>query len=101
MLFGAVALVLCDAVLGIFTVKLGANSVSCNFSEDRCRRDAHTGGITLDHRHCGYLKISCNIAVDNSEISFEFDVPNIKEIPISKSYNDKIMELFVIHSKQK
>lgn len=38
---------------------------------------------------------------DNSEISFEFDVPNIKEIPISKSYNEKIMELFVVHSKQR
>lgn len=38
---------------------------------------------------------------DNSEISFEFDLPNIKEIPISKSYNDKIMELFVLHSRQK
>ena len=37
----------------------------------------------------------------NSDISFEFDVPNVKEIPISKSYNEKIMELFVIHSKQK
>ena len=38
---------------------------------------------------------------DNSEISFEFDLPGIKEIPISKSYNEKIMEMFVIHSKQR
>lgn len=38
---------------------------------------------------------------DNSDISLEFDIPNIKEIPISKSYNNKIMELFVVYSKQK
>ena len=30
----------------------------------------------------------------------EFDMPEIKEIPISKSYTDKIMDSFVIYSKQ-
>lgn len=38
---------------------------------------------------------------DNNEISLELDVEGIKEIPISKSYNDKIMELFVKFSEQK
>lgn len=38
---------------------------------------------------------------DNNEISLEFDVKGIKEIPVSRSYNDKIMELFVKFSKQK
>lgn len=37
---------------------------------------------------------------DNSEISLEFDVKGIKEIPVSKSYNEKIMDLFVKYSKQ-
>lgn len=37
---------------------------------------------------------------DNNEISLEFDVKGIKEIPVSRSYNDKIMELFVKFSKQ-
>lgn len=37
---------------------------------------------------------------DNSEISLEFDVKGIKEVPVSKSYNDKIMESFVKFSKQ-
>ncbi|MBO5956744.1 MAG: LytTR family transcriptional regulator [Bacteroidales bacterium] len=47
------------------------------------------------------LEHVASLKKDNSDISFEFDVPNVKEIPISKSYNEKIMELFVIHSKQK
>lgn len=55
----------------------------------RCHRS-----YMINFEHIASLK------KDNSEISFEFDVPNIKEIPISKSYSEKIMELFVI-SKQK
>lgn len=38
---------------------------------------------------------------DNGEISLEFDLPNIKEIPVSKAHNNKIIELFVVYSKQK
>ncbi len=38
---------------------------------------------------------------DNSEITLELDIKGIKEIPVSKSYNEKIMELFVKFSKQK
>ena len=38
---------------------------------------------------------------DNGEISLEFDMPNIKEIPVSKAHNNKIIELFVVYSKQK
>ena len=56
----------------------------------RCHRS-----YMINFEHVASLK------KDNSEISFEFDIPNIKEIPISKSYNEKIMELFVIHSKQR
>lgn len=59
-------------------------------SIQRCHRS-----YMINFEHVSSLK------KDNSEISFEFDVPNIKEIPISKSYNEKIMELFVVHSKQK
>ena len=59
-------------------------------SIQRCHRS-----YMINFEHVASLK------KDNSEISFEFDIPNIKEIPISKSYNEKIMELFVIHSKQR
>lgn len=38
---------------------------------------------------------------ENTEICLEFDVNGIKEIPVSKSYNEKIMESFVTYSKQK
>ncbi len=61
-----------------------------NTSIQRCHRS-----YMINFEHVASLK------KDNSEISFEFDIPNIKEIPISKSYNDKIMELFVVHSKQR
>ena len=61
-----------------------------NTSIQRCHRS-----YMINFEHVASLK------KDNSEISFEFDIPNIKEIPISKSYNEKIMELFVVHSKQK
>ncbi|MBE6338491.1 MAG: LytTR family transcriptional regulator [Lentimicrobiaceae bacterium] len=56
----------------------------------RCHRS-----YMINFEHVSSLK------KDNSEISFEFDISNIKDIPISKSYSDKIMELFVVHSKQK
>ena len=61
-----------------------------NTSIQRCHRS-----YMINFEHIASLK------KDNSEISFEFDIPNIKEIPISKSYNEKIMELFVVHSKQR
>ena len=38
---------------------------------------------------------------ENTEICIEFDVNGIKETPVSRSYNDKIMESFVTYSKQK
>lgn len=38
---------------------------------------------------------------ENSELCIEFDVKGIKEIPVSKSYNEKMMESFVTYSKQK
>ncbi|MBR4155142.1 MAG: LytTR family transcriptional regulator [Bacteroidales bacterium] len=38
---------------------------------------------------------------ENTEICIEFDVKGIKEIPVSKSYNEKIMESFVTYSKHK
>lgn len=38
---------------------------------------------------------------ENTEICLEFDINGIKEIPVSKSYNEKIMESFVTYSKQK
>lgn len=38
---------------------------------------------------------------NNGEICLEFDIPNLKEIPVSKSYNNKIMDSFVWYSRQK
>lgn len=46
------------------------------------------------------LEHVASLRKDNSEISLEFDVKGIKEVPVSKSYNDKIMESFVKFSKQ-
>ena len=37
---------------------------------------------------------------DNNDISLEFDIKEIKEIPVSKSYNDKVVESFVKYSRQ-
>lgn len=37
---------------------------------------------------------------DNNDISLEFDVKEIGDIPVSKSYNDKVVEAFVTYSKQ-
>lgn len=37
---------------------------------------------------------------DNSDISLEFDMKEIGEIPVSKSYNDKVVDAFVKYSKQ-
>lgn len=56
----------------------------------RCHRS-----FMINFEHVASLKR------DNTEISLEFDVSGIKEIPVSRSYNEKIMESFVTYSKQK
>lgn len=55
----------------------------------RCHRS-----FLINFEHVSSLKR------DNNEISIEFGMPGIKDIPISKTYSDKIMELFVLYSKQ-
>ncbi len=56
----------------------------------RCHRS-----FMINFEHVASLKR------ETTEICIEFDVEGIKEIPVSRSYNDKIMESFVIYSKQK
>lgn len=60
-----------------------------NTSIQRCHRS-----YMINFEHITSLK------KDNGEINLEFDIQNIKEIPVSKSYTDKIVDSFVIYSKQ-
>ncbi len=60
-----------------------------NTSIQRCHRS-----FLINFDHVTSLK------KDNNDISIEFGIPGVKDIPISKTYSDKIMELFVIYSKQ-
>lgn len=55
----------------------------------RCHRS-----FLINFEHVSSLK------KDNNDISIEFGMAGIKDIPISKTYSDKIMELFVLYSKQ-
>ncbi len=60
-------------------------------------------GTPIQRCHRSYMVNFEHIASlrkDNSEITLEFDVKGIKDIPVSKSYTDKIMESFVKYSKQ-
>lgn len=76
-----------------FVLRSSLKRLANELSETPIQRCHRSYMINLEH--------VASLKKDNSDISFEFDVPNVKEIPISKSYNEKIMELFVIHSKQK
>lgn len=59
-------------------------------SLQRCHRS-----YIINFEHVSSLK------KDNGEISLEFDIPNVKNLPVSKTYIDRIMDSFVIYSKQK
>lgn len=59
-------------------------------SLQRCHRS-----YIINFEHVSSLK------KDNGEISLEFDIPNVKNLPVSKTYIDRIMDFFVIYSKQK
>lgn len=59
-------------------------------SLQRCHRS-----YIINFEHVSSLK------KDNGEISLEFDIPNVKNLPVSKTYIDRIMGSFVIYSKQK
>ena len=59
--------------------------------------------LTSNSRHISVFSLlnEASLRRENTEICLEFDVKGIKEIPVSKSYNEKIMESFVTYSKQK
>ena len=76
-----------------FVLRSSLKRLANELSETPIQRCHRSYMINLEH--------VASLKKDNSDISFEFDVPNVKEIPISKSYNEKIMELFVTYSKQK
>lgn len=76
-----------------FVLRSSLKRLANELNETPIQRCHRSYMINLEH--------VASLKKDNSDISFEFDVPNVKEIPISKSYNEKIMELFVTYSKQK
>lgn len=76
-----------------FVLRSSLKRLANELSDTPIQRCHRSYMINLEH--------VASLKKDNSDISFEFDVPNVKEIPISKSYNEKIMELFVTYSKQK
>lgn len=76
-----------------FVLRSSLKRLANELSETPIQRCHRSYMINLEH--------VASLKKGNSDISFEFDVPNVKEIPISKSYNEKIMELFVTYSKQK
>ena len=76
-----------------FVLRSSLKRLANELNETPIQRCHRSYMINLEH--------VASLKKDNSDISFEFDVPNVKEIPISKSYNEKIMELFVTYAKQK
>lgn len=77
--------VLCDFVLRNSLKKI-ADELA-NTSIQRCHRS-----FMVNFEHVVSLK------KNNGEIFFEFDVQGIKEIPVSKTYNDQIMSSFMKYS---
>ncbi len=76
-----------------FLLRISLKKLSDNLKDtsiQRCHRS-----YMVNFEHVSSLK------KDNGELSLEFDLPNIKEIPVSKSYDEIIMNLFIMYSKQK
>ena len=64
--------------------------------------DIGTSSIQRCHRsYIVNFEHVLSLKKDNGEIFLEFDTPNLKEIPVSKSYNEKVMQAFVQYSGQK
>ena len=74
-----------------FLLRCSLKKLSTDLKDTPIQRCHRSYMINLEH--------ITSIKKDCSEICFEFDTPNIKDIPISKSYNDRIMDLFVVYSK--
>ena len=79
---------LCDFLLRNSLKKLADELIDTPIQ--RCHRS-----FLINFEHVTSLK------KDNNDISIEFAISGVKEIPISKTYSDKIMELFIHYSKQK
>lgn len=75
-----------DFILRSTLKKLSSDLVGTSIQ--RCHRSFM---INLEH--------VTSLKKDNDEIVMELDIQNIKEIPVSKANNDKIIDSFVIYSK--
>lgn len=75
-----------------FVLRNTLKRLSSEFIDTPIQRCHRSYMINLEH--------VTSLRKDNDEISVEFDIPDMKEIPISKSHTDKIMDAFVIYSKQ-
>ncbi|MBE6335279.1 MAG: LytTR family transcriptional regulator [Lentimicrobiaceae bacterium] len=78
---------LCDFLLRNSLKKLADELIDTPIQ--RCHRS-----FLINFEHVTSLK------KDNNDISIEFAISGVKEIPISKTYSDRIMELFIHYSKQ-
>lgn len=79
--------------LNDFIVRNSLKRLAADFSDTPIQRCHRSYLINFEH--------IASLRKDFGEIILEFDVPNIKQIPVSKSYTDKILDMFVIFSKQK
>ncbi|MBE6346400.1 MAG: LytTR family transcriptional regulator [Lentimicrobiaceae bacterium] len=75
-----------------FVIRNSLKKISADLAETPIQRCHRSYMINLEH--------VSSLRKENGELTMEFDMPEIKEIPISKSYTDKIMDSFVIYSKQ-
>ena len=76
-----------------FVIRNTLKRISADLIDTPIQRCHRSYMINLEH--------VTSLKRDNGEISMEFDIPEIKEIPISKSNTDKIMDSFVVYSKQR
>ena len=82
-----------NGIVSDFLIRNSLKKISEDLTDTPIQRCHRSYMINFEH--------VASLRKDNNEISLEFDVKGIKEIPVSKSYNDKIMGLFVKFSKQK
>lgn len=75
-----------------FILRITLKKLSEYFKDTSIQRCHRSYMINFEH--------IASLRKDNGEINLEFDVPDIKNIPVSKSYNEKMMELFIKYSKQ-
>ncbi len=94
-----------EAADNYVTIKYLKNNTPLEFSLRNSLKSIAEGltGTAIQRCHRSFMvnfEHVVSLRKDNGELYFEFNVPGIKEIPISKTYNNKIMELFMTYSHQ-